>query len=236
MRSCPGWDLEPTYAGLLQAIELMSCGLVVANADGIIHYANPRILEWTGYRAKELDGKPATMIAPPEIHDDYVAERQRAIDGDLRTRLGAIRRKDGRTFPVAVAPQPFTRLDNGEVAMLSILIDLGEIHTGRPVGAPENSLAADLASVALKLQSMSFSASVASEGTFPVDHPLLRELSAREREVLETLVKGARVPAIAKQLFISQNTVRNHLKAIYRKVDVSSQSELIELVRSLGAS
>ena len=53
---------------------------------------------------------------------------------------------------------------------------------------------------------------------------------------MEHLIKGARVPAIAKQLFISQNTVRNHLKAIYRKVDVSSQVELIERVRSLGSA
>ena len=89
-------------------------------------------------------------------------------------------------------------------------VDLGEVQTARPMGAPEKSLAADLANVALKLQSMCFSASVASEGTFPVDHPLLRELSAREREVLVLLAKGTRVPAIAKQLFISQNTVRNH--------------------------
>ena len=101
---------------------------------------------------------------------------------------------------------------------------------------PEDSLAADLAQVALKLQSMSFSARVSSERTFPVDHPVLSELSEREREVLEQLMSGSRVPAIAKDLFISQNTVRNHLKAIYRKVGVSSQSALIELVRSLGAA
>ena len=150
-------------------------------------------------------------------------------------RLSSVRRKDGRTFPVVVAPQPIARVETGEPVILCVLIDLGEIHTARPMGAPENGLAAELASVALKLQSLSFSAAVASEGTFPADHPLLRELSAREREVLGLLARGTRVPAIGKELFISQNTVRNHLKAIYRKVDVSSQSALIELVRSLGA-
>jgi DNA-binding CsgD family transcriptional regulator len=77
---------------------------------------------------------------------------------------------------------------------------------------------------------------VSSEQVAPVDHPVLAELSNREREILEHLMSGSRVPAIAQQLFISPNTVRNHLKAIYRKVDVSSQSELIELVRGLGKS
>jgi len=62
---------------------------------------------------------------------------------------------------------------------------------------------------------------------------VLADVSGREREILELLVRGSRVPAIGKQLFISSNTVRNHLKAIFRKVGVSSQSELIERVRSL---
>ena len=51
--------------------------------------------------------------------------------------------------------------------------------------------------------------------------------------MLARLMAGSRVGIIAEELFIAPNTVRNHLKAIYRKVDVSSQSELIELVRSL---
>ncbi len=62
---------------------------------------------------------------------------------------------------------------------------------------------------------------------------LLSELSEREREVLTHLMEGSRVATIAQQLFISPSTVRNHLKAIYRKVDVSSQNALIELVRGL---
>jgi PAS domain S-box-containing protein len=209
------WELKPTYDGLIRAIELMSCGMIVEDADGLIHYANARVLEWTGYVAEELDGQPISILVPEEFHADLETERQKVLDGDLRTRLSAVQRKDGRTFPVAVAPQPFQRVDT--------------------MGAAEDSLAADLAHVALKLQSMSLSASMVSQGAFPVDHPLLRELSAREREVLALLMSGARVPAIAKQLFISPNTVRNHLKAIYRKVDVSSQSDLVEWVRSLGA-
>ena len=34
------WELQPTYEGLVRAIEIMSCGMVVEDADGIIHYAN----------------------------------------------------------------------------------------------------------------------------------------------------------------------------------------------------
>ena len=61
-----------------------------------------------------------------------------------------------------------------------------------------------------------------------LDHPKLQELSPREKEVLAELAAGHRVAAIGRRLFISPHTVRNHLKAIYRKVDVDSQVDLLE--------
>jgi len=69
----------------------------------------------------------------------------------------------------------------------------------------------------------------------PIDKPDLVSLTDREREVLVHLAAGQRVPAIAVEPHISQHTVRNHLKSIYRQLDVSTQSELIERIRSLGA-
>ncbi len=62
------------------------------------------------------------------------------------------------------------------------------------------------------------------------DVPELAPLSRREREVLEQLVAHKRAPAIAKALFISQHTVRNHLKKIFSKLEVRSQQELLDLV------
>jgi DNA-binding NarL/FixJ family response regulator len=60
------------------------------------------------------------------------------------------------------------------------------------------------------------------------DLPELATLSAREREVLEHLLGHKRAPAIAKALFISQHTVRNHLKNIFAKLNVGSQQELLD--------
>jgi DNA-binding NarL/FixJ family response regulator len=59
----------------------------------------------------------------------------------------------------------------------------------------------------------------------------LAALSAREHQVLELLVDGLRVTQIAKRLCISTHTVRNHLKTLYRKLDVHSQGALIEHAR-----
>ncbi|WP_180326610.1 helix-turn-helix transcriptional regulator [Raoultibacter phocaeensis] len=55
-------------------------------------------------------------------------------------------------------------------------------------------------------------------------------LSQREREVAALFVRGNSVAAIAKKLFISENTVRGHAKSIYRKLDVHSKQQLIDLM------
>jgi len=65
-------------------------------------------------------------------------------------------------------------------------------------------------------------------GELPDEHA--QRLSSREKEIVEALGTGRRVKDIARDLVISTHTVRNHLKAIYRKLNVRSQFELISLM------
>ena len=55
-------------------------------------------------------------------------------------------------------------------------------------------------------------------------------LSEREREVMELLAKGRGVPFTAEQLGLSQNTVKAYAKSLYKKLDVHSREELMDLV------
>lgn len=55
-----------------------------------------------------------------------------------------------------------------------------------------------------------------------------KKLSLRESEVFDLILDGRRVSQVAQELFISPHTVRNHLKAIFQKLDVHSQQELNE--------
>jgi PAS domain S-box-containing protein len=57
------------------------------------------------------------------------------------------------------------------------------------------------------------------------------QLSARELDIVRRLLAGDRVPAIASSLFLGQSTVRNYLSRVYTKLGVSSQQELIDLLR-----
>jgi two-component system, probable response regulator PhcQ len=59
----------------------------------------------------------------------------------------------------------------------------------------------------------------------------LRRLSGREQEILSLLSDGRRVSQIAATLCLSVHTVRNHLKAIFRKLDVHSQAEIMRQSR-----
>ena len=51
-------------------------------------------------------------------------------------------------------------------------------------------------------------------------------LTAREGEILVLLAQRYHAPYIAKKLIVSQSTVKTHMRNIYTKLDVHSQSEL----------
>ena len=53
-------------------------------------------------------------------------------------------------------------------------------------------------------------------------------LSAREKQIVDLLANGARVVTIARQLQLSPHTVRNHLKSVFRKLNLHGQHELYE--------
>ena len=61
------------------------------------------------------------------------------------------------------------------------------------------------------------------------------KLSDREYEVLIELVRGRTIPTIAEGFVVSENTVKAHTKAIYRKVDVHTREELLALVGRMEA-
>ena len=61
-----------------------------------------------------------------------------------------------------------------------------------------------------------------------VHSPDFAVLTRREQEVLDQLLAGRRVASIARHLYVSEHTVRNHLKSIFRKLRAHSQAELID--------
>src|SRR5262245_6598809 len=73
---------------------------------------------------------------------------------------------------------------------------------------------------------------IARRASVPSNGSAADALTPREREIVAALSGGQRVGAVATRLGVSEHTVRNHLKAVYRKLDVHSQVELLSRWRT----
>ena len=56
-------------------------------------------------------------------------------------------------------------------------------------------------------------------------------LTAREQEIAALIAEGLSNQQIGLRLFISENTVKTYTKRVYRKLDVHSKQDIIDLCR-----
>jgi LuxR family maltose regulon positive regulatory protein len=66
--------------------------------------------------------------------------------------------------------------------------------------------------------------------------PLAEPLTGREQAVLNLLRTSMSVSEIARELYLSGNTVKTHRRAIYRKLGVRTREEAIERPPEVSAS
>ena len=92
---------------------------------------------------------------------------------------------------------------------------------------PKDWAAADVAN-AVRMVALGMSVFEPTEDSMPAG------LSEREREVLELIATGATNPEIAKQLFLSPHTVKEHTSALYRKLGVRNRAEAVQRAQRLG--
>lgn len=59
----------------------------------------------------------------------------------------------------------------------------------------------------------------------------MAELSEREREVAQLAAAGLRNKEIAQRLFISEETVKSHIRSIFNKTNIDRRSKLVDLLK-----
>ena len=77
---------------------------------------------------------------------------------------------------------------------------------------------------------------VASSLEAALSYPCVENaLTPREAEVVRYLADGLTRQAVAAEMSVSEETVKTHTRGIYRKLDVHSQAELVQLVEKTRA-
>jgi len=80
----------------------------------------------------------------------------------------------------------------------------------------------------------SFSPEVFAQPSSADSDLLVEPLSPQEQRVLRLLAAGMSNPEIARELFVSLNTIKTQVKSIFRKLNVSSRSEASQVARDLN--
>jgi DNA-binding CsgD family transcriptional regulator/PAS domain-containing protein len=182
--------------------------------------------EVLGYRPVDLVG--TSLIAL--VHPDDLAVLLLAF-ARVTTGIGVSERlrlccRDGTWHSVAVV---VSSLDGDGPLFFSLA--LTDVETSPALnGSRVGQLEHHLRRIALELQAAGVVLGPIEDDGFGVT-ATMSGLSARQQEVLSRLLRGERVPRIAKAMYLSQSTVRNHLSVIFRKAGVHSQEALLAQLR-----
>ncbi len=98
--------------------------------------------------------------------------------------------------------------------------------------APQDEILAGIRSVARG--EVALAPSIAAMLVNRVKAPAPPALSTREREVLALVAQGKSNPAIAKQLFLGEATVKTHLLHVFEKLEVSDRTRAVTKAMELG--
>ena len=151
----------------------------------------------------------------------------RGSKDDARVTLGAARRLTGQVRQIA----PWFAVAGPLVqARVALLLDDGALArslcaeaTGHMVTDLAGSLLEDYLSTTEALLR-----NVRAEGISP------GTLTPAELRVLQYLPSRLTIPQIGEHLFVSQNTVKTHTLAIYRKLGTTTRNEAVDRARALG--
>ena len=171
------------------------------------------------------DGKEGIRLAE-ELNPDIILLDMRMPDPDGLTVLRKLRERK-LEMPVVILTTSTDENDlveslrNGANGYLlkdmepdALVQSLHEVQSGKTVVAPELAV----------LLATAVQAGETEPRTEPADNPF-SELTPRETEILTFLANGQSNKAIARDLGISDGTVKLHVKAILRKLGVHSRVE-----------
>ncbi len=162
--------------------------------------------------------------AAEELQPDVVIMDVRLPDGSGLDATRAIRASAPATGIVVLTMyagdrQLFDALESGASAFVAKSAPAEEVVNAarHAAAAPANFSAADLAGAMRRRLD-----------------PTGPQLSPREREILTLLGDGMAIPAIARQLYISESTAKSHVSKLYDKLGAANRAQAIMAAVRLG--
>jgi DNA-binding CsgD family transcriptional regulator len=192
--------------GAWSLMDRSDCGIVLANKSGAIAAANDV--------ARRMDG------------DGF-----RIVDGMLMASMPGQRAEFDRLLGAALRPPG----SQGAVGPLALKRQNGK----RPLlvnAVPVRNRLRDLFPACLASASIVVVIIDLDKGTAPTASSLFRLLGLTAKEACVAALLGAceSPETVARELSLSIGTVRNHIKRIFSKLDISRQSELVALASKLA--
>jgi len=210
--------------------------VLLVDDEEVFATSTSRMLDKHGYRVETAhDAAEANALLARQEFDCVISDIR--MPGNARFEfIESLARRDGAPPLVVITAHPSvdTALQSLDLHISSYLVKPVEIddllaRVEQAIDEERARRAADRALAALEPPPTS--AARARPQTDPDTETRLGALSPREQEVLRHLLEGYRVGTIARRLFISPHTVRNHLKRIFAKLEVRSQTELMEKLK-----
>jgi len=214
----------------------MSDGVLITDETGRRTYANPALGDLVGTdpcAPANATGAPKWIDATQ--HERYTGFLERAREGGIKEEILSLEwtlvSATGRRMPALMKIIPMKRTTAGPLPLLWLIVpDRSPVNGAVLRSQRERDLEEALSRIGEELGK----AGIVAEHSMPnaaLERPELARLSPRERDVLEHLLDGHRVSTISQRLEVSEHTVRNHLKSMFRKLGVHSQPELIDFAR-----
>lgn len=173
--------------------------------------------------AEASDG-PTSVALAIELRPDLVLMDISMPGGDGITATRSIMRADGRQRVLVLSMHTDARtireaINAGAVGYIDKSSSIDQV-----VDLMNQILGGDV----------SLSPKVAEAMLVVVDETPDHDLTERELEVLGVVATGCSTPEVAQRLFISQKTVKNHLAAIYAKLDARDRTEAVVKAIRMG--
>jgi PAS domain S-box-containing protein len=221
----------------LKILDRLAWAVAAQDSNGRIVYVNRAFCNTFGIPAEVAVGRIGAAQFPEAERSGYVDAMREWSQGVARPARLTVRLRDGLTRPFLILPQPIPD-DTGAIAGTLLLImdpePLADATADR-IQKMGGLVRALLRTISDELEQ---ALDRSSEVQLDLEDlrrrvPALKTLTRREWEVASRIGRGDRTSLVAKDLGISTNTVRNHLKAIFRKTGIGSQVALVERFKQL---